>query len=222
MNYYLVNESTRVSSHEADVIAKAVAGQLSEAAFKHGRLSTPLTFLDDPKHLVKQVKSHVAFAIRDHLENGEYGRDEKNGMKVVYAFTDGAAKPLTGPLSIASRVSKQVLGFFGNPEFTAWVKTGPSFMPFELCSPCDDLTYDVVVSDINGVAQLVTLADYVFPSWFENLSAGPYDRSKKLTHSLGHSEGGFLPFFEGERCGSEGKYDPLNFRHWHYSRITQH
>lgn len=217
MNFFLVNESKRVSSHEADVITKAVQNQISEAAFKHGRTGKTLTFLDDSKHLIKQVASNVAFSIRDEIEHGEYGRDEKTGMKVVYAFTTGAAKTLEGPDSIASRVSKQVLGFFGNPEFATWVSTGPSFLPFELCSPCDDFTYDVVVSDTNGVAQLVTLADYVLPDWFRGLSTGPYDRAKKLTHALSLTDTcGFLPFIEDGRKGADGKYVPLNFRHWFF------
>lgn len=224
MTYILCNESSRVSGHELDVIAKAVNLQLSEASFKYGRLPKTLHVVEDSKHLAKQLPAMTAFCIRDVMDDGEHGRTEKNGMQVIYVFAEHAPKVISDIDSIASRVSKQVLGYFGNPTFSSWClhpeKT--SFIPHELCLPVEDVTYDVVVSDIDGVARLVSVCDYVYPSWFSPKGAAPFDRAKKLEKPFACSKGGFLASvdFKEENYSDEGPVYAEDYRVCSYNKFA--
>ena len=134
----------------------------------------------------------VLFDDADQADALGYHSDGPDGFPYGRVFTkptmDQGAKVLTGPGSVATVLSHEVIELFLDPECNRWADgiDGNSYA-FELCDPVEADSY---------VIDGVTVSNFVLPPWFDQNppKGSKYDFLGKLKKPFTMTAGGYVVF----------------------------
>lgn len=109
----------------------------------------------------------VIFDDADQADALGYHSDGPDGYPYGRVFTkpvlNAEGKAVSGPGSVASVLSHEVIELFGDPECNRWADglDGNSYA-FELCDPVEGDTYDIMATN-----RKVSVSNFVLPAWFD-------------------------------------------------------
>ena len=157
---YVVNKSTLVKDADVITMCAAISRQiLLDAAPAYGLQPTSVLFTHNPPAggaviaLVDTCDDPQALGY--HTEDGGV----PDGFVGCKPELDAGHKILTGPYSVASILSHEVLELFVDPHCNLWADTGQGFaVAYEVADPCQSDTYNV-----NGVS----VSNFVHPAFFD-------------------------------------------------------
>lgn len=160
---YVVNKSTLVTDADAATMTAAVDAQMSrdvEPAWNLPR--TPVTFVKTPpkgaRVIVVVDTADDPQALGYHTEVGAI----QSGVVGCKPELDQGAHPLTGPYSVASILSHEVLEMAVDGHCNLWADTGKGYLvALEVGDPVQSDHYD-----INGV----TVSNFALPTFFDPLT----------------------------------------------------
>lgn len=187
---HLVNRSTQVTDAQVQAIAAACTRQLTEhVAPALGLPSVPVVFEAHPETLTKDARLITVMDTLDDAQALGYHTESAGGRQWGVVGTKAAmgqgAQALTGPYSIASITSHEVIELFGDPGINVWADNGHGLMvAWELCDPVEDAGYD-----LGGCS----VSNFVLPAWFDHLSAktARFDYLGKLSKPFTMTRAGY-------------------------------
>lgn len=185
---YVVNASTLVSDADVVRMTAACAAQITrDVAPAHGMVPVPVVPL--AKSAVKRGQRVVsvvdtldeADALGWHTEDRGEHTYGVVGCKVVL---DQGAKALTGPYSVSSVLSHEVVELFVDSTCALWADSGRGFLvAYEACDPVQSGCYDIAG---------VTVSDFVTADWFDpNNAADPVSFLKTIRKPFTLAKGGY-------------------------------
>lgn len=189
---YVVNASSLVSDGDVALMARACASQLRYHAAPAWALAPiPVVYL--PARDAAAPGSYVITVMDDSDQAGTLGwHTEESGVIYGRVFArpvlehGGAA--LSGPLSISSVMSHEVLETFCDPRVNLWADDGKGTLyAYESGDPVEGDSYPVTVSQHE-----VMVSNFVTPQWFDAQSAGPFDYMHKLVRPFSMTTGGYV------------------------------
>lgn len=157
---YVVNRSTLVSNADAQAMTAAVNHQMQRDVCLAWNLpATPITFTAKPPKGARVISlvdtADDPQALGYHTETGAI----QSGIVGCKPELDQGAHPLTGPYSVASILSHEVLEMAVDPRCNLWADSGRGFLvAYEVGDPVQSDHYD-----IDGV----TVSNFVLPAWFD-------------------------------------------------------
>lgn len=183
---YVVNKSTLVSAADAQAMTIAVDRQMVTDVEPVWNLPrTPVTFTNTPPRSARVIAlvdtADDPEALGYHTEVGAI----QSGVVGCKPELDQGARPLTGPYSVSSVLSHEVLEMAVDPRCNLWADTGKGFLvAYEVGDPVQSDHYD-----IGGV----TVSNFVYPAWFDpNTPRGTkLDRLGTLRTPFTMSKGGY-------------------------------
>lgn len=162
---YVVNKSTLVSDADAQTMTAAVDLQMARDVEGVWNLpDTPIRFTKTPpkgaRVIVLVDTADDPQALGYHDEVGAV----QSGVVGCKPELDQGAHALTGPYSVASILSHEVLEMAIDPRCNLWADSGRGFMiAYEVGDPVQSDHYDVTVDG----AGPVTVSNFVFPAFFD-------------------------------------------------------
>lgn len=157
---WVVNKSTLVSDADAQTMVAAVNKQMArDVEPVWGLPDTPVTFTAKPpkgaRVIVLVDTADDPQALGYHTEVGAI----QSGVVGAKPELDQGAHALTGPYSVASILSHEVLEMAVDPRCNLWADSGHGYMiAYEVGDPVQSDHYDV-----DGV----TVSNFVFPTFFD-------------------------------------------------------
>lgn len=187
---HVANKSSQVSDADVKTMALACSKQIAlHVAPAYGMLPVQVTFLANG---APPPKSARLITVMDTLDDAQaLGYHTEDGAEHIWgvvgtkAAMDQGAKALTGPYSISSILSHEVIELFGDPRINLWADNGRGTqVAVELCDPVENDSYLV-----DGVA----VSNFVYPAWFDHLAAkgDRFDYMGRLTRPFTMARGGY-------------------------------
>jgi len=194
--YAVVNQSSRVSDADAELMWLATKNQLSKhVAPSWERKAMPSVFVPKggkvpvdcyPIYLLDSPD--VASALGYHTEDpgGKiYGR------VFVNPVLDNGGTVLDGSLSVSAVLSHEVIEFFIDRSCQLWADRGDNTMvAYEAGDPVESDSYTITVNK-----RKVSVSNFVLDAWFDAQATAPgtqYDWMKKCTEPLQMTSGGYI------------------------------
>ena len=171
---WVVNKSTLVTNDDARTMTAAVNRQM----FAHVELvwdlpRTPVAFTKTPPRGGRVIAlvdlADDPEALGYHTEIGAI----QSGIVGCKPELDQGAHPLTGPYSVASILSHEVLEMVVDPRCNLWADSGQGFLcAYEVGDPVQSDHYDITVisTTIGAAPTTVTVSNFVFPAFFDPLT----------------------------------------------------
>lgn len=181
---YVTNRSTRVTDADAAAMTHACAHQVAaDVAPAWDLTPVPVVFTAAPP------KGGRVITLLDTLDEADalgWHTDDAQGIYGVVGASpvlDNGGRALTGPYSVASVLSHEVLELFCDPACTSWSDSGRGFLvATEVCDPVQAGVYS-----IDGV----TVSDFVLPAFFDPHARGPYNHLGTLRRPYTLGKGGY-------------------------------
>ena len=195
MQIAVVNKSKVISNADVLLMAAACDVQLKrDVAPAWGMLPMDVKFV--ASGVPKGMLQIVIFDNADQAGALGYHSDGPDGLPYGRIFTkptmESGALAVTGPGSVASVLSHEVIELFGDPECNRWADglDGHSYA-FELCDPVEADGYDVAV---NGKS--VSVSNFVLPAWFDQNppKGAKFDFLGKLKKPFTMTKGGYVVY----------------------------
>lgn len=185
---YVVNASTLVSDHDVAMMASACAAQLTrDVAPAYGMLPVPVV-VTTKEHITPGMRVISVLDVLDDKNalgwHTEEGKEHTYGVVGCKAVLDHGAKPLTGPYSVSSVMSHEIVEMFADSTCAGWADSGRGFMvAYEACDPVQAGVYD-----LGGV----TVSDFVTADWFDQWNTGdPVSFLKTIKKPFTMDKGGY-------------------------------
>ena len=188
----VVNKTQDISPEDFKIIVSACRKQLAEHA-------APL-LERVPWEIVENENDGIPIVlIRNSDEAGALGyhTQDPDGKVWGRVFTEPVllhgGSIMTGPNSISTVLSHEILEAFYNPYVNLWSNRGDSsFVALELCDPVQGDSYEI---EIEG--KKVSVSNFVLEAWFdrEMKPAGRFDYMQKLSSPLQMSRGGYTVIY---------------------------
>ena len=187
----ILNKSKVVTNAEALQMTAACDLQLRrDVAPAWGMLPFEVKF-----YVAKPPTKALKLVIFDDADQADalgYHSDGPDGFPYGRVFVkptmDAGAKVLTGPGSVASVLSHEVIELFLDPECNRWADglDGNSYA-FELCDPVEADGYDI---------NKVNVSNFVLPPWFDQNppKGSKFDFLGKLKKPFTMTKGGYVVF----------------------------
>lgn len=187
---YLINQSTNVTNQDGQQIADACGTQLErDVAPSWGLIATPVHFVPSGVALPTGGWNVVLMDTLDQADAAGYHLEDGQGIHGVVGtrvWLDNGGTVLTGPNSVASTASHEIVELFADAPANIWRDTENGWAVVqELCDPVEGDTYPVGT---------VSCSNFVYPAWFDPHSpAGSrFDYMGKLTRSFTMDAGGYF------------------------------
>lgn len=107
----------------------------------------------------------------------------------------------TGPDSVSSALSHEVLEILQNPGVNYWVDRGDgSSVAMEICDPVSSDCYEIEVEPLSGGdLSSVSVSNFVRPDWFHPFatSGGWFDQMQLLSEAFSTRAGGYVSLRTG-------------------------
>lgn len=205
----VINESTLVNNTDCDIMCQAIQKQLNLHVLPAWNMkSGTVKFYADKTKVPGYAwvvsildSATVAGALGYHSEDSDKidgfifcQTILSNGGKVLY----DAQNPQN--FTVSSVLSHEVCEMVGDRYANFWADgptiTQGSEYALELCDPVEGDSYSI---DVNG--QLVSLSNFIFPSWFNAQATVPlnlpFDYLKKLSKPFSMTPGGYMIVAQG-------------------------
>jgi hypothetical protein len=211
MEIALINESTRVTNADADVMARACHTQLNKHLCSLWNIQPPNVKFYADKNQVPST-SIVVSLLDSYSQAGILGyHDEQNDRPEGFVFAspvlDNGGVVLFDPnnannYAVSATASHEIVELIGDIRADIYCD-GPalpqgSSYAYELADPVESQNYTTYVS-YNGTTVKVFLSNFVLPNWFDQQSPGSttanpiwYDYLKSLTKPFTMSSGGYM------------------------------
>lgn len=166
------NASTRFSDADAQTATRAIAHQVRyHAGPAWGVHAPPVVFAGHLGALAPVPPGSYVLGLFDtddqpdalgwHTE-GDDG--SVFGRVNVGAVLDNGGTPLTGPLTVASVLSHEVLEALIDPQVNRWAQAPDGrLFAVEVGDPVESTSYTIKVGAVG-----VDVSDFVFPAWFDD------------------------------------------------------
>lgn len=190
----ILNKSKVITNAEAQLMTSACSTQLTrDVAPAWGMLPMEVRFINKGVAPVGSIPI-VLFDDADQAGALGYHSDGPNGLPYGRVFTkptmESGAKTVTGPGSVASVLSHEVIELFLDPECNRWADglDGRSYA-FEGCDPVEADYYDVLVGSTK-----VCVSNFVLPAWFDQNppKGAKFDFLGKLKKPFTMTAGGYV------------------------------
>lgn len=199
----LVNKSKFITNLDCRYIAGACNTQLKHHFAGPWGLDPQGLFCEFFEDESKIPSNFLKLYLQDEVDTpGALGYHSETSDGVSYAkvfvkliLDENGNKILKGNGSLSTTISHEVLELVKDPWATTWVdgkeiKEGSCYA-LEVCDPVQEDEYDVEVS-IDGNKELVTLSNFVYPSWFDGDEHTKYDYLNLLKSAFSMNDGGYI------------------------------
>jgi len=164
----VLNQSTRISNANAQIMTQAVAAQIrQDVAPVWDRAPAAVVYYSGPATVPAAAHGITIVDSLTGEPKGTLGYHTEQagklwGLVAANPSLDSGAAVLTGDWSVSSILSHEVVEMFVDPNCNLWASNdaGRAYS-FEVCDPVEAPTYDV-----NGVS----VSNFVTPSWFDPLA----------------------------------------------------
>lgn len=181
---YVTNRSTLVSDAELRLMVTAINIQISlDVAPAWGLVPRPVAFLTNPP------ADGQTITVLDSLDEADalgWHTDDAHGIYGVVGakpVLDNGGHPLTGPYSVCSVLSHEVLELFCDPACTSWSDSGRGFLvATEVCDPVQAGVYPI---------HECTVSDFVTPAFFDPHARRPFNHLGTLRAPFTLARGGY-------------------------------
>lgn len=194
LTIYVANRSTQVSDADARTMTAACGKQLAQhVAPAHGFTPIPVLYLE--RNAPLPTAQARIITVQDTLDDpqalGYHTEDTKGGGGHIWGVVgtriamQQGAKALTGPYSISSILSHEVIEMWADPFCSGWFDSGRGFLvAYELGDPVQSDYYN-----LDGVA----VSNFVTAQWFNPMAprGSQFDYLGKLKAPFTMSKGGY-------------------------------
>lgn len=188
---FVRNTSTQVSDADVKTMSLACSKQIAtHVAPAYGMLPVQVTYL--AKGAPVPAKSARIITVMDNLDDPQaLGYHDETAGEHIYGVVGTSvamkqgAKALTGPYSISSILSHEVIECFCDARVNLWADNGRgTLIAVEACDPVENDAYL-----IDGVS----VSSFIFPAWFDHFAAkgDQFDQLGHLTKPFTMTHGGY-------------------------------
>ncbi|WBO62520.1 hypothetical protein [Streptomyces camelliae] len=192
----VVNKSTLCTDDEVKAMTRACATQVEmHAAPIWGQTPTPVVYAADEE---EAPPGAWCIAIMDDADQADaLGWHTEEQGDVIYGrvfarpVLDNGGAVLTGPLTVSSVLSHEVLETLVDPHVNLWADAGNGEAYALEC--CDAVESDSYPVDVLGVGR-VSVSNFCSPHWFDPRAAKgeKFDFLGKVTAPFQMSKGGYV------------------------------
>lgn len=220
----LVNQSTKVTDAQAQVMAALVNFQLRQHVAPAWGLALPsVVFYPAVDGVVPGAANKIlpagsaAIGILDNADQaGDLGWHTEAEGGVVYGrvfagptLEQPGAAVLSGPLSVSSVASHEVIETFLDSACDLWADNGNgTSYAREGCDAVESDSYPLLVRTAAGVEE-GSVSDFLLPGWFDPQSPGPFDWMRLCTAPFEVRKTGYtITMTDGQVAQSFGEEYP--------------
>lgn len=189
---YLVNQSTNVSDADLMHIARACHVQIGrDVAPAWGLIPSPVFGVPKGKPVPVGGWNIVVMDTLDQADAAGWHTEDGQGIHGVVGtkvWLDHGGTVLTGPNSVATTASHEVVELFADRTANVWRDTGNGWaMIQELCDPVEGDAYD-----LSGAS----VSNFVLPAYFDPVApqGSRFDHLGKLSQPFSLDAGGYCVY----------------------------
>jgi len=188
----IIDKSTLLNDKDFSAMVEAVRIQFE----KH---VAPM-WMKGPWKIVVNQPENVGFPVvilddPDHAGMLGYHTKSPGGKVWARVFVKAILKKnsnmLSGPMSVSSILSHEVIESFCNPNVNMWAKSGDGrLIAYEVVDPVENDCYDIEIND----GSKVSVSNFVLPVWFDPYAPSDvqFDYLKKTRKPFVMSKGGYV------------------------------